>query len=78
MIWGCLKSCGKVMIRKLDHTVNSDSYKKVLFEDVFTQLSNIISGFVFQQDNARPHIFEMKLQHKTRFSHVSQFILINS
>lgn len=62
MIWGCMSSHGLLEIRKCNQNINSQNYCVLMESDIIPLLkSSINSKFIFQQDNARPHVSKYTL-----------------
>ena len=55
MIWGCISRDGPLLVRRVEGTINSNSYCDMLKDDIFPLLKNEIDSFLFQQDNAHAH-----------------------
>jgi transposase len=62
MVWGCMARCGLLLLRKIEGNINSLSYCKLMEEDVLPSLNEKLGSFIFQQDNARPHVSKMSLE----------------
>ncbi len=59
MIWGFMTGCGNFRICKVDGTMNSSKYVKMLeefFFDEITELGIKLGDVIFQQDNASCHV----------------------
>ncbi len=53
MVWGCISVYGMGSLHVLEGTMNAERYIKVLEQHMLPS-----RGRVFQQDNAKPHIFK--------------------
>ena len=61
MVWGCISKEGIFEIRKIDKTMNMYIYCELLQNDILPILKQSNSRFIFQQDNATPHVSKMSI-----------------
>ena len=55
MVWGAITYTGQLLLRRIEGSLNSEKYYRILTNDIFTSLKATIESFIFQHNNALCH-----------------------
>lgn len=61
MVWGAILKSGKIILRRIVGTLNSEKYCSLMENDILPLLNNTIRTYIFQQDNASCHVSKKSL-----------------
>ena len=56
MFWGAIRNHEKVALVETDITMNSETYQRILNDNLLPYLETEHMGFAFQQDNTSVHV----------------------